>query len=227
MIAQPLTERCARVLERRAHAVLGISPFNSYFSEVRIRTLCAWALSNFEAVHLFVPDIPSAWTLEALGYKPDKARRKARRQASWLRNKILRALAAAGVPEERGARMILDWAALDGYPRYRQSLRRCERLFHDQPSFRRACLDTARWVLEGRIAAAQLPDSAVEHAARYFLAELPLFIESTVILGQPASVFCYHQVPTFLRRLYSGEQVISVQPNQGFVRLRDAVTAAA
>jgi len=36
MLANPVTLRCSELFDSRTHAVIGISPFNSYFSEMRI-----------------------------------------------------------------------------------------------------------------------------------------------------------------------------------------------
>lgn len=57
-------------------------------------------------------------------------------------------------------------------------------------------------MLAGELPAGQAPDEEqVEHAVRYFLAELPLFIDTPAIVGAGTSVFCYHKPPAVLRRL--------------------------
>ena len=43
MLANPVTLRCSELFDSRTHAVIGISPFNSYFSEIRISELARWA----------------------------------------------------------------------------------------------------------------------------------------------------------------------------------------
>jgi cyclo(L-tyrosyl-L-tyrosyl) synthase len=66
-------------------------------------------------MHFFVPDAPAAYTLEALGYPPERAAHKAHRQGRYVRNKVLRALADAGVrtPE----RLVLGWSEPKDNPR--------------------------------------------------------------------------------------------------------------
>jgi hypothetical protein len=39
MLVKPLTENSQSILEKGTHVVIGISPFNSYFSEARLREL--------------------------------------------------------------------------------------------------------------------------------------------------------------------------------------------
>lgn len=216
VVAQPLTPQCAQHLRSREHACLGISPFNSYFTEAQIRRLARWASLTFSTVHFFVPDAAAAHTLEALGYPAKKAAVKARRQGQYLLNKIRRALACLGA--SRPDELILDSRALTANTRYTQLLADTEHHFHIDPTFATQCLDASRWVLDKR-----LPDGAdpteqqLRAAARYLLAELPLFIDTAGIVGCDRSVFCYHQSMPFLRQLYKGELSWRPAPHQGFV----------
>lgn len=219
-VPYPLTHSCSDALSLGHHVVLGISPFNSYFSETRIQQLAAWGLRHFTSIHLFVPDVPAAYTLEALGYAPNKAEKKARRQANYLRNKILRALAGLEVPPNQAAEIIVFSDRLVTNKPYQHKLQVCKQAYHTHPSFRNACHEAARWVLQNHISSeASVTPAMLETAARYLLAELPLFIDSVSILGRPSSVFCYHQSTAFLQQLYEGRFPVPVSPGQGFVRL--------
>lgn len=219
-VPYPLTHSCSDALSLGHHAVLGISPFNSYFSETRIQQLAAWGLRHFASIHLFVPDVPAAYTLEALGYAPNKAAKKARRQANYLRNKILRALALLDLTPEQTAEMMIFSDRLVTNTSYQHKLHVCEQAYHTHASFRKACHEAARWVLQNHISSeASVTPAMLETAARYLLAELPLFIDSVSIFGQPTSVFCYHQSTAFLQQLYEGNFPVPVSPGQGFVRL--------
>ncbi|MGH4016117.1 MAG: tRNA-dependent cyclodipeptide synthase [Pseudonocardiaceae bacterium] len=81
---RPLCGRCRPPLASRANACFGISPFNSYFTTGRLTDLARWGLREFTSVRFFVPDAPAAYTLEALGYSPDRAVHKARRQRARM-----------------------------------------------------------------------------------------------------------------------------------------------
>lgn len=81
-----LTTNCQQSFKKREHCCFGISPFNSYFSEERIRELAKWGLREFKSMHFFIPDVPAVYTLEAQGYPREKAEWKARRQAQYLKN---------------------------------------------------------------------------------------------------------------------------------------------
>ena len=63
MKSEALSPNCNSIYAEKEHVCFGISPFNSYFSEARIRELAIWGQSNFKAMHFFVPDVPAANTL--------------------------------------------------------------------------------------------------------------------------------------------------------------------
>ncbi|ALV38603.1 hypothetical protein AS200_16960 [Streptomyces sp. CdTB01] len=221
MRAEPLTARCRTAYDGRAHACLGISPFNSHFSTPRIAGLVRWGLETFAHVHFFVPDTAAAHTLEALGYPPEKAAWKARRQGQYVRNKITKALADNGVPDP--APHLLDGQALATNPSYQELTAQVEQHFRTDSGFAQACLSASAWVLERRLPPGRQPThEQLRGAVRYFLAELPLFLDTPRITGTVASVFCYHEVPRVLADLYRHRLALRPAPNQGFCRLRDA-----
>lgn len=166
-------------------------------------------------MHFFVPDVPAAATLEALGYAPERAAQKARRQANLVRNKIRAALLAVGVSDPD--RSILDWAALSRNDRYQELLAMATGLFETDDTFRSTCLDATAWMLQGRLSAdTTVAASQSKCAVRYLLAELPLFVDTAGIVGEEVSVFCYHDRVSFLERFYRSELALKQVVGQGF-----------
>ncbi|SDM33180.1 tRNA-dependent cyclodipeptide synthase [Allokutzneria albata] len=219
LLPTPLTEHCAAPLRSGQHVCVGVSPFNSYFSVERITDAARWAMSEFEDYHFFIPDRAAAYTLEALGYEPDRARLKARRQGQYVVNKVCRALWGLGAtnPEEH----VLDGATLAENACYQRLLAYAHDLFTADEVFTAHCLDATRWVLDRRLPEGQVPtDEQLRCAVRYFLAELPLFVDTPAITGVESSVFAYHQRVKFLELLYSRELPWRPHPRQGFVLLR-------
>ncbi|MFE0172350.1 tRNA-dependent cyclodipeptide synthase [Streptomyces sp. NPDC059002] len=218
MTARPLTRRCHAAFAERTHGCVGISPFNSYFSAQRVHDLARWALTTFERVHFFVPDTAAAHTLTALGHPPEKAAWKARRQGQYVRNKITKALTALGV--ERPGEHILDGRTLAANTVYRDLLEQAERRYRDDPDFAEACLGASAWVLDRRLPDSRRPTPRqLRCAVRYFLAELPLFLDTPRITGVGTSVFCYHQVPAVLDDLFHRRLALRPAPTQGYVCL--------
>ncbi|MCC3318408.1 tRNA-dependent cyclodipeptide synthase [Nocardia africana] len=216
--AEALTGRCRALADAGDHACIGISPFNSYFTTDRITALARWARPRFASVHFYVPDGPSAYTLQALGYTPQQAAHKARRQGRWLGNKIRRALTDIGVPDPEP--LVLDSAALRTNTAYHRLHTEVSGQFTRDPDFAAACLSASGWVLGQRLPDTAAPTDAQTHAAvRYLLAELPLFTDTAAIVGTTASVFCYHQPPAFLHALYHHRLAWKPAPHQGFLVL--------
>ncbi len=218
---QAMTANCGRNFDFGSHACFGISPFNSYFSENRIRELAHWGRANFKSMHFFVPDIPAIYTLEAQGYPRDKAEWKARRQSQYLKNKIRKALLSTDFSNTEASEMILDWERLSATPRYLALHEQAKNLFESDPDFQSACLQASRWVMTQKVSDDELlTDEALRLAVKYFLAEIPLFADTASIVNESSSVFCYHQRVDFLERFYDRQMGLVPSPSQGFVVLQ-------
>src|SRR5689334_17764943 len=109
---QAITESSQKALDIGSHVCFGISPFNSYFTDEKLYELTSWAMNKFKKMHFFVPDAPSAYTLEALGCSPEKAEWKARRQGQYLANKIAKVLTTFGFSLAEATDCILNWENL-------------------------------------------------------------------------------------------------------------------
>ncbi len=213
-----VTPRCARLHGESAPVVLGISPFNSYFSEQVIAEIANWASAAGCDYYLYIPDGPSIFTLRAMGYEANKAIRKARRQCNYLENKIYKALGKLGQTDEEITLRVLNSGRLDGDSVYRRILAQVYDLWQKNEAFKQGCISTAHWVLRNqRRQQYVLSNEALELAARYFLAELPLFLRSPEIINSPSAVFCYHQCPEFVRTLYQHGAYGLLHESQGFV----------
>jgi cyclo(L-tyrosyl-L-tyrosyl) synthase len=211
MQAQGITNACSEVWARGATALIGISPFNSYFDEERIRQLLTACSAGGREVIAFIPDDVTTHTLEARGYPPPKAARKTRRQVQYLRNKIARA--ADGTPPP-----ILGCVELDALAPYRKRRAELADRFEHDAAFREGCLSTTRWVLAAG-PGDTVCESATQHGVQYLLAELPMFLHAPEIVGRDAVAFVYHQCPEFVRDLFSGTHGPVVGDGQAFVEM--------
>lgn len=212
----PVSDRCAAIHDRKHHTVIGVSPFNSYFSEERLKSLFTWAKTNFDSFHVFIPDEASRYTLEAIGYPTQKARRKARRQANYLINKVNRALnyVLGNVPSD----LIVTNSVLQENQQYVAALNAVETLFHDNEEFRDQCLACTQWVMENQISDFDKTNEVALHlGVKYLLEEMPMFLNSPEILGEPSSVFSYHQCPDILKGLYKARTNPILNKDQGFI----------
>lgn len=93
---ETLTRNCNEILKRRRHVLIGISPFNSRFSEDYIHRLIGWAVREFQHVSVLLAGKEAANLLEALGTPNGKAERKVRKEVSRNRRFAEKALEAHG-----------------------------------------------------------------------------------------------------------------------------------
>lgn len=210
----PITNNCQLLFERREHVVLGISPFNSYFSVDNIAVLSSWAANHFKSFSLFIPDEPSAYTLMALGYDEVKAIKKAKRQANYLRNKCLKALVSLNLSRHEAEEIILDFRHLNQNANYLLALKFYKDKYDNDIEFRKKCRETSKWVLETQ--AEQISPDMLEIAVKYLLAEMPLFFNSAHILNKKEAVFCYRNCSSFIQAVFEANESI-LSHNQGYL----------
>ncbi|WP_299585827.1 tRNA-dependent cyclodipeptide synthase [uncultured Microbulbifer sp.] len=191
------TTRSQQLYEMADLAVIGISPFNSYFSEGQITRLAQWAHSHFKRVMFFIPDGAAEYTQRALGYEERKAKKRARRQCTYLHNKVYRVVASGSIESE-----LVDSVWLEQSESYSSTYCEVEQKFNSDESFRAGCLETSRWVLEHHSAKGQVTIDMMLMAVRYLLAELPVILHSADIVGSESACFCYHSCPKFLNDLF-------------------------
>nr|VFJ77595.1 MAG: cyclo(L-tyrosyl-L-tyrosyl) synthase [Candidatus Kentron sp. FW] len=202
---------CRRPFESGESVILGISPFNSYFSRHMISRLYGWGKEHFAKVSIYVPDKPSAYTLMAMGYEEKKANKKAKRQSNYLFNKIHEAI---GSDLDIVTLVNSDW--LENCPIYWEKLDFLRELFDTNRRFREGCLATSRWVMENCANRDDIDQYAVLTAVEYFLSELPLFIFGANILKTDHSVFAYHGCPEFLSKLFRDKLFGLVDGRHGY-----------
>lgn len=219
IITTPVSSISKNLFNEKKHALLGISPFNSYFSEVAINQWIQWAKLTFSSFHIFIPDTLPIYTFLALGYDENKAKNKAKRQAAYLKNKIFRALANHNIQSKEAESLIIDMAFLEKNAAYTNLKESCRDLYSKNLNFRKEADLSTGWVLNGQ----SIKDETIANqniAVEYILAEIPLFIDTPSILNTSSSLFLYHQTPQIIKYLYTNHmQNEFVASNQGFMEV--------
>mgnify|MGYP001810438122 CR=1 FL=1 len=204
--------RCLPDRGERCHAVVGTSPFNSYYSEARLTELLAWAKDHFERVDLFVPDTPTVWTLEAGGNTPQEASHKTRRQVRYLNNKIDRAREAVGTVDK--PLRLFPWSQVARLDRYATSEQRFRTAFATDKKFQEECLAATDDVLQNRRREGHEPSHRQRlGAVDYLMAELPLILNGPELFGVQTSTFIYHRSLRLFERIFSRD--FSIRPSLG------------
>ena len=197
------------------HVLIGISPFNSYFSDKRMTLIFSWAFKHFNNVNLFIPDKISAYTLQAVGYDEKKAQQKTKRQDRYLRHKAVRALMSLGFSEKESDAKIIYLSDVLNNQNYIEAYKLCVERYENDNEFYENCLSTSKWVLDGKVKNDNpITEESLRIASKYFLAELPLYINTPGILGVKESLFVYKDTPKFLHRIYADKSLMN--PGQGY-----------
>jgi cyclo(L-tyrosyl-L-tyrosyl) synthase len=205
----------------KEHALISISPFNSYYSQENLNKLFSWGLSSFKKINIFIPDMISVYTLQAIGYSEMKAKRKTRLHDNSLKNKALRALLANNLSEDIANDMMIFCNDLMHHnEKYLKFHKIYKKLYEDDENFRDGCLATSKRVLASKDILGVNNDEAADIAAKYFLAELPLQLNASEILDVPSSLYVYKNPPSdFLTNVYSKNSpfYLHVSPRHGYM----------
>ena len=208
-------------LEKRPFALIGISPFNSYFSAEKILEIFEWVNRQYTEFAVFVPDQISKYTYEALGYKESRTHQKTRKQDNYTINKINNALLCfyQNYPD-KGKISIHSISQLRKKQSYQDLYIKYSDLFNKDKGFRQNCLDMTEWVLlnTSKDKNVKIEESQKNIAVQYFLLELPIMTHSTNILELESCDFVYHTIPKFLKHLYYDKKLVS--PTQNFLVLK-------
>lgn len=209
---------CEQIFALHEHALLGISPFNSYYSEENIKGLLDWTRSNFASFNIFIPDTLPIHTFIALGYDEQKAEKKTKKQMSYLMNKTYKALSHMGLSKEESQRKIINVSSMEFNAQYIKLRQFCYDLYNSNVEFQNECNKCTNFILNNQNAAACKPEQ-YKIAIRYLLDEMPFFIDTPSILGVSTSMFIYHQIPGFIDYLYNHMSKKITSISQGFMKV--------
>ncbi|MFJ9417182.1 tRNA-dependent cyclodipeptide synthase [Streptomyces sp. NPDC101227] len=220
---RPYTPHCQVITDEGDHAVIGISPGNSYFTHQRVLSLAAWGLENFRQVDLIYTDLHVADMYEALGYTTVDAQRKAVKNLRGVRAKVTAAVATL---DPDGIRLRgRPMSALLGLPAYRVIREGLDDRLSADPAFRDVCDQLVVQFLTSKVLDGQHPtDRQRQVCLDYICAEAPLFIDTPAIMGVPSSLNCYHQALPMADLLYSRGHGLRATRNQGHAVITPAGT---
>ncbi|MEV6560514.1 tRNA-dependent cyclodipeptide synthase [Nocardia sp. NPDC051756] len=213
-LVQPFTRHCQIVQHDGDHAVIGVSPGNSYFSGQRIRDLARWGLAHFGRVDIVYTDVYVAEMFSAMGYSEPDARRKADKNIRGVRAKIV-----AAVDDMDPARKRLSAKAMSEFrsnQAYRDLHADLLRRSADDEEFRTVCAELVARFLSSKAQDGVAPTPRQhEVCLDYIRAEVPLFLDTPAILGVPSSLNCYHQLLPMAELLYARGSGLRASRNQG------------
>lgn len=210
--AEPYTEQCRRVFKRADHALIGLSPWNSYFTPRRVEELVDWGIRTFGSLDLFIPSYEAAYTLIAAGVEPVEAVGRARRAVKSLRGPARRALARSGLDDSH----LHTGSSLAANRRYAELRRAADAAYRNDSETRASCRAVVRSVVDTG-PGQDLTEVQLDTGARYAVAELPILVDSPGIFGVASSVVVYHRPIDLAWPLLGRTSCLERSSEQGFV----------
>ncbi|OPC77722.1 hypothetical protein B4N89_36115 [Embleya scabrispora] len=185
-----------RLSDRHGTVVLGLSPYNSFYSTQTVTALCRDAAASFDDVHVLLPGAPeTALRQICAGKPPRRAVLRSKRVIHNMRNVARRTLAECGVSDTDSRVHVMTRFA--GHPRYREIRGRVEAAYRTCAPMRNAVHTMTRAALTGFVDAEPTP-AQMEANARYIFAEAPLLLDAPAVLGCDRALFVYHRrVPLY------------------------------
>ncbi|MGK5627844.1 tRNA-dependent cyclodipeptide synthase [Streptomyces sp. URMC 123] len=217
--AEPLSDASRRTAERGDHALIGISPGNSYFNQERLAALFHWVAGRFAAVDVVYVDTHIDTMLVADGRTPEYAARSARSRVKDTRRRTRRALEELG--SERSRFRLHALSELQRLREYQEIRRRSETALATDPEFAAACEEMVHGIVANRPGAAgPVTPAHLRAGMDYLLAELPLLVDSPRIFQVPSSVVCYHLTMSLAAHFAQDAFAFRAAENQGFLVVR-------
>ena len=207
-----IDERSKEIYEKKKHALIGISPCNSYYSKERIEQIVGWVLEEkFQDFHFFIGEGMWFYNFQSFGYDPVLSQKKMKEKNQQLLSKLKPILKKYNVSEEK----IIRQKVLQLNPHYPLLLARSHVLI-DQDAILAKILREISLQLRNT---GQQPTSVYpELAMKGFALELPLLLNTPGILQVPSSLFVYHQNNNMYEYLYTTAKL--QYATQGFAVLK-------
>ncbi|MCY9783081.1 tRNA-dependent cyclodipeptide synthase [Nocardiopsis sp. EMB25] len=213
--AIPFTVNCSVVYDEGEHLLVGASPGNGYFTRDRVAALLTWARRRFDSVDVVYADREVDTMLVALGYSPDRARRRANKDIRALHRRILQGIELSGSDARCTA-----LSEFEGDPTYVSLRSDVERAMLDDPEFTGVCERTIRRFLLPRRGGTEPTAEQVDAGMRYLARELPFFLDTPAILGVGSSVSCYHVEMPLTELLLTREHGLRAVASQAYATVR-------
>ncbi|MFG2652029.1 tRNA-dependent cyclodipeptide synthase [Streptomyces sp. NPDC048436] len=215
---RPYSPNCKVIHDAGDHAVIGISPGNSYFTHQRVIDLAEWGLTHFDQVDLIYTDLHVVDTYLAQGYSPDSAQRKMIKNLRGVRAKVNAAVETLDAGDRLRGRPMSALLPSDDYRRIRRNL---DDLLTIDAEFREACDALIGTFLTSKVLNGAEPTPEQRKACLdYVCAEIPLFLDTPAIMRVPSSLNVYHQALPLADLLYSRGCGLRASRNQGHAIVR-------
>lgn len=186
-------------INKKGHALVAVSPCNSYFSIKNMEVLFSWVHKNFHDFNVFMMDGASIFNFMAMGYDTRHALEKTKKNDSGVKCKVVRSLTNIGFSSDDSRKKLLFLSQLSNHDRYIKIYKHYAHIFETNASFRNDCLGATKEMLSGKME--HVSNDAANLAVKYLLAELPLWLDSPSVLGIESSAIVYKELSFFWEKI--------------------------
>lgn len=195
-----IDEASKEIFQKKEHALIGISPSNGYYSTDRIEKIIKYFFLNKINFSIFLGQGMSYFNFLALGYSEKEAKKKTLERDQILQKKVDNALLKHGIPSTK----IIDFKNLQKTEIYKKYFDQYRDFITQESEFIKLTDEISRQLqFNGSRKNIIYP----EIARNYFLAEMPLLLNSPDILGVSSSCFIYHQNNSLYEYLFIKKQM--------------------
>lgn len=140
-----------------------------------------------------------------MGYSEYKARKKTKLHDNNLKNKAIRALLVNNLSDVEANNMIVFCSDLMRKEKCLKFHDTYKNLYENDENFKKGCLATSKLVLASKGFQGDASDEAARIAVQYFIAELPIYLNTPDIINISSSLYVYKDPPSdFLTGVYDG-----------------------
>ncbi|EJF94646.1 hypothetical protein ME9_00959 [Bartonella taylorii 8TBB] len=190
------SENCSRLIAMKQHLMVGISPFNSRFSEKYITELICWGAKKFKDIDILLPDIESAMLLIlASGSTKAKAERKTKKELNRIRRILYNIHNSYNL--EKPFR-ILDFSQYKQNENYKILKSKAIDLYKTNQKFSELCTKMSIQAVGCRAKSVKLSTEEIKGlettdiSIEYIFNEVPFYVNTPCLLNRESSVLAYH-----------------------------------
>lgn len=180
--------------------LLGISPGNGFFSEENLLEILLYICSIAPKVYIVVPDAPHIHNFIGMGYAPNKAEKKTKKENKQTVSRLQKTIDVLKTAYNVSNFAIIDWQSeIENHPVYQKNYRLILDEYHNNSDFQHDINTLSYQYLQSRTQNRTIEQIVVKEGVKYYLKELALFSAMPHLFGESPIVGYYKQWKEGLR----------------------------
>jgi len=192
-----------QVIKENGKVIVGISINNSYFNEKTISSLLNYLIPKHNRICTFIPDEPSKWTYQGLGYSMEESTRKVRLNTNRLQRWV-----------DQNTKNVdhyyrIDWKnKIESHDAFQDSKNKIMTMYEENKEFRQYVQETTKEVLQNKQKDNITLNDGITIAAQFLLSELAFLWRAHEILEIDRNekiAYIYHRKWPVFEKFVNGD----------------------